>query len=94
MSDSAIRIGDVEFDVYAYDQRHDVLYLSVGEPREATETVATPEGHEIRFDEDGGVLGVTLVNAKWLLERDGSIGITFPSRRVGARRDNLEPALA
>jgi uncharacterized protein YuzE len=49
--------------------------LSVGEPREPARQVATPDGHLVRYDEDGEVIGITIVNAKWLSERDGKIEI-------------------
>jgi uncharacterized protein YuzE len=32
----------------------------------------------MRLDEDGTVIGITIVNAKWLLERDGKVGIAVP----------------
>ncbi len=75
-----ITIGTLSFDHVEYDADADVLYLSVGEPRLPAESFGTPEGHNIRYDEAGAVIGITLVNAKWLLERDGEIGLTIPSR--------------
>jgi uncharacterized protein YuzE len=83
-----IRLGHLEFDHVVYDEKADVLYLSVGEPRKAARQEATPEGHVVRYDGDGNVIGITLVNAKWLLERDGKIELTV---RVDA--DELAPAL-
>jgi uncharacterized protein YuzE len=46
-----------------------------GEPREPARQVATPDGHLVRYDEDGEVIGITIVNAKWLSERDSQIEI-------------------
>jgi uncharacterized protein YuzE len=83
-----IRLGHLEFDHVAYDEKADVLYLSVGEPKEAARQEATPEGHLVRYAEDGNVIGITLVNAKWLLERDGKIELT-----VQVDADELAPAL-
>ena len=83
-----LRIGHLEFDHVVYDDVVDILYLSVGEPREAARSVATEEGHVVRYDEDGHVIGVTLINAKWLAERDGHVGI-----RVELAADELAPAL-
>jgi uncharacterized protein YuzE len=71
-----IRLGLFEFDHVVYDDKADVLYLSVGEPEEATRQEATPEGHVVRYDGDGNVIGITLVNAKWLVERDGKVEVT------------------
>jgi uncharacterized protein YuzE len=83
-----IRLGHLEFDHVVYDEKADVLYLSVGEPEEAIRQEAAPEGHVVRYDGDGNVIGITLVNAKWLVERDGKIDLTV---RVDA--DELAPAL-
>jgi uncharacterized protein YuzE len=83
-----IRLGYLEFDHVVYDEKADVLYLSVGEPEEATHSEATPDGHVVRYDTGGNVIGITLVNAKWLVERDGKIDVTV---RVNA--DELAPAL-
>lgn len=30
------------------------------------------------YDPDGHVIGVTIVNARWLLDRDGHLTITLP----------------
>jgi hypothetical protein len=38
----------------------------------------TPEGHLVRFDEDGELVGVTLVNARWLIDRNGKLAVTLP----------------
>lgn len=83
-----IRLGLLEFDHVVYDEKADVLYLSVGEPKEAARQEATPEGHVVRYDGEGDVIGITLVNAKWLLERDGKIELT-----VQVDADELAPAL-
>jgi uncharacterized protein YuzE len=67
------------FDHVSYYEQGDVLYLSVGPPRAAADSDETPEGHIVRYDPKGEVVGVTLVNAQWLLERDGELSITLPS---------------
>jgi uncharacterized protein YuzE len=74
-----IRIGEYEFDSASYDARGDVLYLRRGERREPPSTFGTPEGHAVSFDESGRVIGMTIVNPKWLLERDGKVTITVPT---------------
>ena len=83
-----IRLGLLEFDHVLYDEKADVLYLNVGEPREAARQEATPEGHVLRYGEKGHVVGITLVNAKWLVERDGRIEVA-----VHFDADELAPAL-
>jgi hypothetical protein len=64
---------------------------SVGEPREPADSYGTAEGHNVRYDDSGRVIALTLVNAKWLLERDGEVRVTIPNR-VSA--DTLALALA
>jgi uncharacterized protein YuzE len=75
-----ITIGTITFDQVAYDAEGDVLYLSVGEPRQAADSYGTVEGHNVRYDEQGQVIGLTLVNARWLTERDGELRVTIPNR--------------
>jgi uncharacterized protein YuzE len=86
------RIGNHEFDRERYDPDGDVLYLSRGRERPAASTFATPEGHAVRLDEAGEVIGLTIVNARWLLDRDGKLVVTIPERIESPRAD-LEPAL-
>ena len=45
-----IQIGAITFDEAEYDERGDVLYLSVGEPKPAAQTLETPEGHAVHYD--------------------------------------------
>ncbi len=86
-----ITIGAITFDHVEYDADGDVLYLSVGEPREPDDSYGTAEGHNVRYDELGRVIALTLVNAKWLIERDGEVRVTIPSRVSAAA---LAPAIA
>lgn len=88
-----IAVAGHEFDHVTYDAQGDVLYLRAGEPRPATETFGTPEGHAIRLDEYGDVIGITIVNARWLLDRDGKVTITLPSK-IETTAEDLGPALA
>ena len=43
------------------------------------ETDATPEGHAVDFDADGNVIGLIIINLRFLLERDGEL-ISVDSR--------------
>jgi uncharacterized protein YuzE len=88
-----VTIGDIQFDNVSYDAEGDVLYLHVGDPRSAVDFDESPEGHHVRFDAGGNLVGVTIVNAKWLLERDGKIVITVPER-LEAGPDALGAVLA
>lgn len=87
------RIGKHEFDRERYDATGDVLYLGRGTDEEAASTFATPEGHAVRLNSAGEVIGMTIVNAKWLLDRDGKLVVTIPERIESSRAD-LETALA
>ena len=42
----------------------------------------SPEGHYLRFDEDGALFGITIVNARRIFEREGKITVTLPERRL------------
>jgi uncharacterized protein YuzE len=89
-----IHLGPYAFDDVVYDAQGDVLYMSIGKPRPAADSPPSPEGHIIRFDENDELIGVTIVNAKWLLERDGELLVTFPERSAVADTRELEAALA
>jgi uncharacterized protein YuzE len=54
-----ITIAGTNFDQHQYDERGDVLYLSVGAPREPARTIATPEGHAVDYDDTGTVIGIS-----------------------------------
>lgn len=90
----SVMLGGVEFDNVDYDREADVLYLHVGEPRTAVDWDESPEGHHLRFGADGQLVGITIVNARWLLDEDGVIVITLPERRIETRDlgDVLAPA--
>ena len=73
-----VKINGLVFDRAKYDADGDVLYLARDETTGASDAALTPEGHGIRYDGDGRVIGVTIINARWLLERDGHVTITLP----------------
>jgi uncharacterized protein YuzE len=74
----SVTIGDITFDRVEYDAGGDVLYLHIGDPSSAVDFDETPEGHAVRLDRDGDVVGLTLVRPKRLLERDGELRVTLP----------------
>jgi uncharacterized protein YuzE len=86
-----VTIAGTSFDQHEYDEHADVLYLSVGSPREAARTIATPEGHAVDYDESDAVIGMVLVNVRFLLERDGAVTVTLPPDHVVAAK--ITPAL-
>jgi uncharacterized protein YuzE len=86
-------IDSLTFDHASYDDRGDVLYLQVGDRQPAAVSDETPEGHVLRFNAHREVVGLTIINAKWLLERDHVINVTIPER-VAVSADTLAEALA
>jgi uncharacterized protein YuzE len=88
-----VAIGSLTFDHATYDSRADVLYLHVGDRQPAATSEETPEGHVLRYDADGKVIGLTIINAKWLLERDHVIKVAVPEH-VAVSPDTLAEVLA
>lgn len=88
----SITIGRTTFDRVSYDREADVLYLHVGDPRTAVDFDATPEGYALRYDAAGRLVGLTIVNAKRLLDEHGHIDITIPER-ISVDQDTLRPLL-
>lgn len=87
-----VTIAGIGFDRHEYDARGDVLYLSVGSAEPPARTIATPEGHAVDYDDSGAVIGIVLVNVRFLLDRDGELVVTLPPDHVVAAK--IEPALA
>ena len=76
----SITIGHTTFDHVSYDREADVLYLHVGEPASAVQFDETPEGHALRYDAAGRLVGLTIVNTRWLLDQGAPLMITIPER--------------
>ena len=83
-SPTLVTIAGITFDRVVYDREGDVLYLHVGEPSSAVDFDGTPEGHHTRYGPDGSLVGLTIVNARWLLENEGEIVVTLPEQKVRA----------
>jgi uncharacterized protein YuzE len=80
-----VKIDDLTFDRGHYDAEDDVLYLGRGDTNHASDAALTPEGHGVRYDDSGEVIGVTIINARRIVESDGYLTITLPhSVRVEA----------
>jgi uncharacterized protein YuzE len=60
----------------AYDRADDVLYLHLGDPGTAVGFDESPGGHALRYDVADRLVGITIVNAKRLLDRDGRVIVT------------------
>jgi len=80
-----VKVASIEFDNVEYDSRGDVLYLHVGEPSTAVDFDGAVEGHHIRYGSDGAIVGLTILNARLLLEQEGKIVLTLPEQQVHAR---------
>jgi uncharacterized protein YuzE len=88
-----ITIGPLSFDHADYDADSDVLYLHVGEPQSG-EGEETPEGHVVRYAPGTNrVVGLTVLGARRILDRDGRLAITVPDT-VETTAEQLAPALA
>lgn len=88
-----ITIGPLSFDYADYDAENDVLYLHAGEP-EVGEGEETPEGHVVRYAPGTSrVVGLTVLGAQRILERDGHLAVTVPET-VETTAADLAPALA
>jgi uncharacterized protein YuzE len=74
----SITIGGVTFDRVAYDREGDVLYLHVGDPITAVDFDESPEGHGLRFDASGHLVGLTMVSVRRMLEAGKPITVTMP----------------
>jgi uncharacterized protein YuzE len=73
-------IGGTTFDQVVYDADAEVLYLHVGDPSTAAEFDESPEGHALRFDSAGKLVGITVVGVHDMLESGGQLVVTVPAR--------------
>lgn len=64
----SIQIGPYTFDRVRYDRDADVLYLASGDPARAVDFDETPEGHAVSYDAKGELIGLTLIDARRLIE--------------------------
>jgi uncharacterized protein YuzE len=88
-----IKIDNLTFDRGDYDPEGDVLYLGRGDTNNSSDAALTPEGHGVRYDSAGEVVGVTIINARRIIERDGFLTIALP-HSVRVEAGQLAAALA
>jgi hypothetical protein len=74
----SLRAGPYTFEHVTYDAPSDVLYAAIDAPRPGTRQ-ETPEAHLLRFDERGRFFGITLVNPRGQLDREGGVYVSLPS---------------
>ncbi len=90
----SVHIGPYTFDRVRYDRDADVLYLSQGDPARAVDWDETPDGHAVSFDQNGGLIGLTLIGIRRLLDdTQGSEGLLLELPAKASPAD-LELALA
>jgi uncharacterized protein YuzE len=77
-----VTIGGIVFNNNSYDETADVLYVNVGKPGDAVDWIGTAEGDGTSHGPDGNLIGMTILNAKRRLERDGRIEFTLPEHKV------------
>jgi len=77
-----VKVAGIEFDNNFYDRDADVLYLHVGDPATSVDWDETAEGDGVSYGSDGSLVGMTILNARRRLEREGRIVMTFPTQRV------------
>lgn len=90
----SVQMGSHEFDDVVYDVVGDVLYMHKGKPVAAAKTLASVEGHAVMLNGRGEIIGITVINAKWLAERDGQITVTVPGADAARSSDHLETSAA
>ena len=85
----AIRIGRHTFTWSTYDPPSDVLDVGVEGPP-AGRRERSPEEHIWRLDDDDRLVGITFMNPREQLEREGALYVTLPTgereRVAGAER--------
>jgi YD repeat-containing protein len=62
----------------------DVLYLHVGSPKTAVDFDESTEGHHLRWDAHGQLVGITILNARRHLEHDSKITLSLPDLEIEA----------
>ncbi|HKG01633.1 MAG TPA: DUF2283 domain-containing protein [Conexibacter sp.] len=81
-----VAIAGTEFPRTHYDSRGDVLYLnSEAWQGRSTNPLVSDEGHGVELDESGRLIAMTIVGARWWLERDGELRITLPAEQLTPR---------
>jgi uncharacterized protein YuzE len=81
-----IAVGGVRFTHARYDEEGDLLYLTKGIALGPADDDAR-EGHPVFLGEDGRVIGVIVMGARWHLDRDGALNLTL---RAGGPTTRLE----
>lgn len=73
----SLRAGPYTFSHVTYDPPSDVLYAAIGRPGPGRR-VQTPESHYLRFDDRDRFSGITFMNPREQLEREGAVYVSLP----------------
>jgi uncharacterized protein YuzE len=87
----SVTIATIDFDEARYDRDADVLYLSIGDPSRAVDFDETADGHALRYDADGHLIGLTIVGARRLVEQHRDVRLEAP---ITVSADMLAPIVA
>lgn len=80
-----ITVAGITFDYHDYDERGDVLFLHVGEPKQPPASAfETIEGHTIEYDGRGAVVGLELMGVRAAIESGRPLQLTWPPAELAA----------
>ncbi|MGH9071928.1 MAG: DUF2283 domain-containing protein [Acidimicrobiales bacterium] len=85
-----LKLGDTAFNLAAYDAGADALYLRVAADTSSAEVSQSPEGHTLRFDERGRLVGLTLMGVA-SSRRRGELAQVTVRRQGGDERIDVDP---
>lgn len=87
----SVTIDSITFDRVRYDRDADVLYLHVGDPSTAVAFDESPEGHALRYNAAGELVGITIIGARQLVDGHQGVHVQAP---VTLSPDALAAAVA
>jgi hypothetical protein len=95
MTIATVHVSAVDLELNgSYEPVGDVLYLSAAGDDKQAPAQETPEGHAVRLADDGRVTQLTVINAKWLLDRDGELIATLrDGRQLRLHREDVQEIL-
>lgn len=82
-------MGGATFDRVAWDRGHDVIYLRAAADVSGARVSDSLEGHRVRLDEGGRIVGLTLVGVGDRLRSGHAIVVTVPTDPPG--RFEIDP---
>lgn len=84
----SLTIAATNFDRIDYDRDADVVYLSAGDPARAVDFDESLDGHALRYDADGKLIGITIVGARDLVAAGEDVlvsgSVTLPADELAS----------